>query len=396
MPMKRFHCYLALLMCCALFVAPILANAEATQPDPQATGEPTLLEEAIQEGVAEEDLPVDEEQDVVEVDDQDAGPPSVAGLKPLYTTKVKMMTSTGTAVTVRYAQDTESQAMGWVGKGDTVTIYKVLPQFVLIEHEGVVGYILRTCIDEHCTVIDPETTPPYGVVPMSYVATAMENAPVYKAPSTSAAQNPIVVGAGNKVAIMEFVDGFAKVLYWRSYGYIDVRQLADLTIVAPTETPISAETPIAAFTSFYAYNTGAVGNDGRCKNIVRSCELMTRTLEPGESLDFNAQIGPYSLKNGYFKAPVLVDGGTQIGSGGGTCQSSSTMYNTIRQLPKITILQRRPHGPGGARYLPQHQDAAVGTQALNLIFRNDYDFPIRILAESTGEGALTIQIFRGE
>ena len=31
-----------------------------------------------------------------------------------------------------------------------------------------------------------------------------------------------------------------------------------------------------------------------------------------------------------------------------------------------------------------------------MLFRNDYDFPIRILAESTGEGSICIQVFRGE
>ena len=132
------------------------------------------------------------------------------------------------------------------------------------------------------------------------------------------------------------------------------------------------------------------------KNIVRSCELMTRVMQPGEQLDFNAQIGPYKKANGYFPAPVLIDGGSQPGYGGGTCQSSSTLYNTVRKLPGITIVYRRPHGPGCARYLPMHQDAAVGSDSLNFIFRNDYDFPIRILAESTGEGVITIQIFKGE
>jgi vancomycin resistance protein YoaR len=43
-----------------------------------------------------------------------------------------------------------------------------------------------------------------------------------------------------------------------------------------------------------------------------------------------------------------------------------------------------------------HQDAAVGSDSLNLVFQNDYKFPIRILAESTGEGVLTIQIFKAE
>ena len=66
----------------------------------------------------------------------------------------------------------------------------------------------------------------------------------------------------------------------------------------------------------------------------------------------------------------------------------------MRQVPGVTILRRRPHGPGCAKYLPMHQDAAVGNTELNFIFRNDADYPLRILAESTGEGTLCIQIFK--
>lgn len=91
---------------------------------------------------------------------------------------------------------------------------------------------------------------------------------------------------------------------------------------------------------------------------------MTRVMQPGESLDFNAQIGPYKRTNGYHPAPVLIDGGSQLGYGGGTCQSSSTLYNAVRQLSGLTVLYRRPHGPGCAKYLPMHQDAAVGNVKL--------------------------------
>lgn len=167
-------------------------------------------------------------------------------------------------------------------------------------------------------------------------------------------------------------------------------------VVSQTDEPLSPDTPIAAFASYFAYNTGAEGNEGRCLNIVRSCELMTRTLQPGESLDFNNQIGPYKRTNGYHPAPVLIDGGSQLGYGGGTCQSSSTLYNTIRQLSGVTVLYRRPHGPGCAKYLPMHQDAAVGNAKLNLVIRNDYSFPLRIEAFSKGEGSICIQIFREE
>ena len=385
--MKKVVCFV-LILCCLLTGSSVAGAQEETPL--------SLLDEAISEGVAEEDLPVDEDASVAEMDASEEGPPSIAGLTPLYQTKIKLLTSTGSAVTIRSAQDTESKGLGTVSKGKIVTIYKVYPSFVLIEYNGIVGYILRTCIDENCTVLNPETTPPYGVMTMGYVAETRALAKVYKAPNLSAPVNDIQVGPGSKVAIIEFVGSFAKVYYWRSYGYMDVRDLTNLVVVSPTIEPMSPETPIAAFSSFFAYNTGAVGNEGRCKNIVRSCELMTRVLQPGEQLDFNAHVGPYRRNNGYFEAPVLIAGGSQLGYGGGTCQSSSTLYNTIRQLPGISILMRRPHGPGSARYLPQHTDAAVGNEKLNLVFRNDYPFPLRFVAESTGEGSVSIQIFRGE
>ena len=37
--------------------------------------------------------------------------------------------------------------------------------------------------------------------------------------------------------------------------------------------------------------------------------------------------------------------------GGGICQVSSTLYNVLLQLPRLTILHRRAHGDNGAPYL---------------------------------------------
>ncbi|MDD3214494.1 MAG: VanW family protein [Eubacteriales bacterium] len=372
-----------ILIVCLMLLIPAAFAEEVTGSD--STAEATVVEDYVEEDAMSE---------TVGKADQDL--PSIEGLTALYTTQIKLMTASGTAATMRAKQDDESQALDVIGKGEVITIYKVYPAWVLAEYDGNVGFVKRTCIDENCTTLNPETTPPYGVMMMSYVATTTDVAPIHTDPDNSSEVFPIVVGKGSKVAIIEFTDGFAKVLYWRSYGYIDATLLTDLVVVSPTDEPMSADTPISAFSSFFKYNNGSEMNDGRVKNIVRSCELMTRIMQPGEQLDFNAQIGPYKKANGYFPAPVLIDGGSQPGYGGGTCQSSSTLYNTVRQLPGITVLYRRPHGPGCARYLPMHQDAAVGNDSLNFIFRNDYDFPIRILAESSGEGVITIQIFKGE
>lgn len=377
---------LALLLLCCL---PLMALAEE---DVGLLSNPDALPEDVEvEGVAS-----GEEDDAVEADAVGTVA-SIEGLTPLYTTKIKPFVSNGTTIRMRAQQSGDSEVVCAIRAREPITVYAVYPSYVLAEYNGNVGYIIRTWVDENMVTLDPVNTPPYGVVTAQYVATLThDQTPVYVAPSTQSEINDIRPGKGSKVAVLEFVDGFAKVLYWRSYGYIEASELTDLVVVAQGEEPLSEETPIAAFCSFFAYNTGSEANEGRCKNIVRSCELMTRVMQPGESLDFNAQIGPYKKANGYFPAPVLIDGGSQLGYGGGTCQSSSTLYNTVRQIPRITIVKRRPHGPGCARYLPMHQDAAVGNVDLNFIFRNDCAYPIRILAESTGEGTLCIQIFKGE
>ena len=393
---RVFVTALCLVLLCSVAFAQESVSPQATlSPDATTSTVTTVSTEPTLAPVIVEDYVEDDGMGEI-VGAADQALPSVEGLTALYTTKIKLLTGTGTMASIRIAQDEKSQALSTVAKGEIVTIYKVYPAFVLVEYDGVVGFVKRTCVDENMTTLDPETTPPYGVTKMKYVATTTALTKIYTDPDLSSTSFPIEVGQGSKVAIIEFVDGFAKVLYWRSYGYIDATLLTDMVVVSPTDSPMSSDTPISAFSSFFKYNNGVELNDGRVKNIVRSCELMTRIMQPGEQLDFNAQIGPYKKANGYFPAPVLIDGGSQPGYGGGTCQSSSTLYNTIRQLPNITVLMRRPHGPGCARYLPMHQDAAVGNDSLNFIFRNDYDFPIHILAESAGEGVITIQIFKAE
>ena len=368
-----------LLAMVSLFALPVLAEEGEDWED-----EDISLEDVETEGDAED-------EEIIVSDSEDA---SIEGLTPLYTTKIKAFVKTGKGINMRLRQDLESDVVTFVKTGEVITIYKVYPSFVLCEYNGYVGYIVRTWIDENMTVLDPENTPPYGVVPSQYVATLTQTTDVHVSPSLDSDVMKIHPAAGCKIAILEFVDGFAKVLYWRSYGYIDASLLTDLVVVSPTLDPEDHDMPIAAFCSFFEYNTGKEGNEGRCKNIAHSADRMSKIMYPGEQMDLNNDVGPWKKANGYYPAPVLINGGSQLGYGGGTCQSSSTLYNTVRQIPGITIVYRKPHGPGCAKYLPMHQDAAVGSSTLNFIFRNDCEFPIRIQAESTGEGTLCIQIFR--
>ncbi len=292
--------------------------------------------------------------------------------------------------TLRAEPADDGKSVDGIPQGATIQIYEVTPVWVRAKYDGNTGYVKRTLITK-VTPLDPVNTPPYGVFKHVYMAVTAETTPVLYEPKEGAKAH-VTLGPGAKISILEINDGWAKVPYWKEYGYVDTRLLKDLTPVSPTDTPVSGETPIAAFTSFYNVATNEA-NIGRMKNIAVACERVSRVIQAGEVLDFNKQIGPWSKANGYFDAPVLVNGASDLGPGGGTCQVSSTFYNTILQLPGVTVLYRRPHGPAGARYLPHGVDAAVGSDTLNLKIRNDYDFPIRVEATAK-DGALFMCIYK--
>lgn len=254
-----------------------------------------------------------------------------------------------------------------------------------------IGYIKRDRLTAFSPV-DPVNTPPYGTMKPAYIAKTNGHAYVRKSMSDQDA-TWVVLNPDSKISIWRIQDGWAIVIYMRSYGYIRMEELKELVPVSPTDTPIRDDTPIGAYTSFYKM-TVSDANIGRIHNIANASSRLSRVMQPGESLNYNKQVGPFRASNGYEKAPVLVNGTTTLGHGGGVCQVSSTIYNVLLQLPKITILQRRPHGPSGASYLPHGVDAASGGTNLNLRFRNDYDFPIRIEAQSMGDGALFMAIYK--
>ena len=274
-----------------------------------------------------------------------------------------------------------------------VDVLSVGVVWCVVRHDGRIGYIKRDKLTA-VEALDPVHTPPYGVLKSTYIATTAAPCHVYKSMSTSDA-TWVVLNPGSKISLWKIVDGWGIVIYMRNYGYIPMQELTALTPVSQTDTPIRADAPIAAYTSFYKM-AQTEANVGRIHNIGNASERLSRVYQPGEELNYNKQIGPFTKGNGYQKAPVLVNGETVLGSGGGVCQVSSTLYNVLLQLPHVTILQRRPHGPGGASYLPHGVDAASGGKNLNFRFRNDYPFPIRIEAQSMSDGALFMAVYRAD
>jgi len=286
----------------------------------------------------------------------------------------------------------ESKRVTYINSTNTrLDVLYVGSFWAIVRHDNDIGYIKRDRIHK-VPPVDPVNTPPYGTQKAAYIATTADVCEVRKSMSDSDA-SWVVLKPGTKISVWKIQDGWAIVPYWRTYGYIDLNDLTDMIPVSPTDDPINEETPIAAYTSYYDMSTNAI-NQSRLVNIDVACQRLTRVMQPGESLNFNKQVGPYRPQYGYQKAWVLVNGESVPGYGGGTCQVSSTLYNALLQLPGVEILQRRPHGPSGAKYLPHGVDAAVGNDELNLRFRNNYDFPIRVEGHTSYDGALTMVVYK--
>ena len=295
-------------------------------------------------------------------------------------------------------------------KNTPVDILYVGLVWVIVRYDGKIGYVKREYLTKEFEAVDPVNTAPFQVQKHQYIATVAKECYVRKTMTKEPLEEKnyksywVKLNPGTQISIWQFQDGWAIVNYMRSYGYIDPNDLKDLIPVSPTDTPISKESPIAAYTSYYTMKHLLPGASKETKtnilnriwNIGHGAEKITRTglLQPGDVFNGNKRnIGPYRE---YKLAIGLVDGRAVLSSGGGTCQVSSTLYNTISQLPGLTIVKRRPHGYGGASYLPIHCDAAVGNDSLNLIFRNDYDFPIQLVGKSSGDGALLMMAYRAD
>ena len=166
--------------------------------------------------------------------------------------------------------------------------------------------------------------------------------------------------------------------------------------------------------------------DGEHKNRGKNIELVVLklndsteargyVLKPGEEFSFNEVIGPRTAETGFAEAPIIAFGEMVPGIGGGTCQTSSTMFKaTLEAGLKATY--RKAHSRPAA-YINLGMDATVSypeacngkhkettwngknkdCPAIDFRFKNPYSYPLLIrgvieTASAPGEADLLMAI----
>ena len=139
------------------------------------------------------------------------------------------------------------------------------------------------------------------------------------------------------------------------------------------------------------YTTFSTANVNRSTNIrLAANKINGMVMMPDEVFSYNQVVGKRTAAAGFKSAAVYVGGEVTTGIGGGICQVSSTLYNSVL-LANLEIVERQNHG-FNTGYVPVGRDATVSWGGPDFKFKNTRDYPIKIIVTVSG-GRITTQIF---
>ena len=140
------------------------------------------------------------------------------------------------------------------------------------------------------------------------------------------------------------------------------------------------------------YSTSyASSNANRSTNIALAASKINGTvLMPGEEFSFNGTVGKRTASAGFKTATVYSNGQVTTDYGGGICQVSSTLYNSVLRA-NLEITNRVNH-TFTVGYVPIGLDATVSWGSPDFKFKNNRSYPIKIVA-TTSNKRLTISVF---
>jgi vancomycin resistance protein YoaR len=135
--------------------------------------------------------------------------------------------------------------------------------------------------------------------------------------------------------------------------------------------------------------------DGRDANRTTNIQLAAAAIHnlillPGQAFSFNEVVGERTTARGYKLAKIIVKGEYSEGIGGGICQVSSTLFNSIDRAG-LWSTRRYSHSKKVA-YVPPGRDATVSWGGPDYRFINDLNKPIVIKIRVTTR-SLTAKVY---
>ena len=176
--------------------------------------------------------------------------------------------------------------------------------------------------------------------------------------------------------------------------YFDVDAIVHSVVAAPSKSlirlegievvPLFRTEHLAELTDLLGdFSTPLLGSPGRVENIRLSLAAINNTIVlPGEVFSFNEIVGERTIERGYRNAPIILGEAVVPGVGGGICQSSTTLYNAVREA-ELQIVERRIHSVAPS-YIKHGLDATVAWPYTDFKFMNDSDTPVIVKGEIQG------------
>lgn len=181
----------------------------------------------------------------------------------------------------------------------------------------------------------------------------------------------------------------------------DVKAMLDSAVYAGTvdvNAQITAPTVTAAdFAAEYGLvsesSSHTTANNSRNHNIRITCEKIDGLIvQPGESFSFNGFVGERTPEAGYELAGTIQNGTTEEAYGGGICQLSSMIYQSVVKA-NLQVDERHPH-MWPSSYAAAGTDAAVDWGSEDFAFTNNSEYPIAIHATyDNDERVVMVQIY---
>lgn len=190
---------------------------------------------------------------------------------------------------------------------------------------------------------------------------------------------------GKELDIASTKENIIKSIKEKKYGDIDLK----VNLKQPKVTTKDAQSVNALLGQYTTkFSTGL---SGRVHNIRTAAYKSSNVLlMPGEVYSYNNLTGDRNRSNGYKGAPVIINGGLQDALGGGVCQVSTTLYNSVLSSG-MELVSITNHSLASS-YAPLGRDAMVNDGGTDFKFKNPYSHPV-FIKTTVGNGTVTSSIY---